>query len=81
MWIKKSATIITISITISTVIFAIGEKFSWWDYVTKRKYALEGLERLWSAEGYPTSWIYINKKNDKKGKRQSGSFNGLRNKR
>lgn len=56
----------SVMISILTILFAIGERFSWWDYLTGREYAVEGLERLRSAEGYPKSWIYRDKKEDKK---------------
>ena len=42
---------------LATLVFALGEQFGWWDRLTGRSKALEGLERLYSAEGYPKTHI------------------------
>lgn len=41
----------------ATLIFALGEQFGWWDELTGRSKALEGLEQLNSAEGCPKTFI------------------------
>jgi len=50
---------------IIVLIYKILEYFSFWDFITKRKYALSGLERLKSPSGFPKSYIY-NEDADKK---------------
>jgi hypothetical protein len=47
-----------------TLVFALGEQFGWWDKLTGRSKALEGLERLYSAEGYPKTYIRKDKDED-----------------
>ena len=44
----------------ATLLFALGEQVGWWDRLTGRSDAIEGLERLNSAEGYPTTFIQKN---------------------
>lgn len=50
---------------VGTLVFALGEQFKWWDKLTGRSRALEGKERLYSAEGYPKTWIYRDTDEDK----------------
>ncbi|MBI1309999.1 hypothetical protein GC176_01740 [bacterium] len=40
------------------LLYAVGEHFGFWDRLTGLNLAREGLIRIRSAEGYPTSWIY-----------------------
>jgi hypothetical protein len=58
--------IILFVVPICTIIFALGEQFSWWDSLTGRSKALEEKNRLYSAEGYPRTWIYRNREDDVK---------------
>lgn len=41
-----------------TLVYAILEHKRFFDWVTGRRLAVEALERLKSAKGFPTSWIY-----------------------
>jgi hypothetical protein len=50
---------------IIVVIYKILEHFNFWNYLTNRKYALSGLERLKRPSGFPESFIY-NEDPDKK---------------
>ena len=48
------------------LLFALGEQFGWWDKLTGRAAAKTGLERFRSAEGYPKTWIYKDRMEDRK---------------
>ena len=50
---------------IIVLIYKILEYFNFWNYLTKRKYTLSGLDRLKNPSGIPKSCIY-NKDTDKK---------------
>ena len=50
---------------IIVLIYKILEYYNFWNYISKRKYAISGLERLKSPTGFPKSWIY-NEDTDKK---------------
>lgn len=43
---------------IIVLIYKILEYYDFWNLITKRKYALSGLERLKKTTGFPKSWIY-----------------------
>lgn len=40
------------------LIYKVLEYYNFWNYISNRKYALSGLDRLKSPTGYPKSWIY-----------------------
>ena len=40
------------------LVFALGEYLGWWDYLSGRKKALEGFDRLRFAHGWPESFIF-----------------------
>lgn len=54
-----------ISGPITILIYKVLEYYNFWNYITKRKYALSGLDRLKRPYGYPKSWI-CNNTTDKK---------------
>lgn len=45
--------------------YKLMEHFGFWNFISGRKFALSGLERLKTTTGYPKSWLY-NKDNDRK---------------
>lgn len=53
-------------IPIITLVYSLGEYWKWWDYITSRAKAIDGYKRLKSAEGFPKTWIYKDKKEDYK---------------
>lgn len=55
---------------LSAFVYKILEYYGFWNFITGRKYALKGVERLKSGKGYPSSWIF----NDEKDKIE---FNAL----
>ena len=48
-----------------SLLFALGEKFEWWDTLTGRTAAKKGMERFYSVGGYPKTWIYRDRIEDK----------------
>jgi hypothetical protein len=41
-----------------TILYYCGEQFKWWDKLTGRDKAIQGLERLEAVTGFPQGWIY-----------------------
>jgi len=50
---------------IIVLIYKILEYYNFWNYISNRRYALSGLDRLKCPSGFPKSWIY-NEDTDKK---------------
>ena len=51
-------------VSLVSLVFALGEQFGWWDELTGRAIAKIGVARLYSAEGYPKTWIYSDRSED-----------------
>ena len=52
------ALILFLAAPIIALFFALGEYLGWWDDISGRKKAVEGFDRLRSADGFPESFIF-----------------------